>query len=313
MPNVSTGGISAHLAAIAATVLCATAAIAQDIPPQKLSQELHDMLPERIRSSGVVNVAGSFDNPPGLYADIASADRPLGVAPDLSKAIGEILGVEFQWRNTQWPGQLPGLDAGTFDAVWGQISVTAQREREVLDIIPWAEHTLAFLVQTGNPSGISDWATACGHSVGVSLGSIFVKTLTDASAKYCAAAGKPAIEIREFQGNEEPAVRSGQIDAVIDSSSVLTRMAENLPDVFEAVVMPEDQSKEFYPGLGGIGIKKENAGLATAMAAALKILHENGTWTIIGERNKSVREIPGIELVKVNALTGTPAGEVVKQ
>lgn len=300
-------------ACAALAVLPAAAAIGQDGFGQEFDQSLHDLLPEHIKQSGRIVAAGNFDNPPSLYADVNDPTRPLGVAPDLSAAIGEILGVEFQWQNVAWPGQLPGLDAGTFDVLWGQISVTAQREREVLDLVPWSQEILSFLTLKENAGEFSDqWADACGKTLSVALGSIYVSVLADVNARFCEGAGLPAVVINEYQGNEETAIRSGQVDAALDHYTVLKRIAEELPDVYEAIPLSLEQSYEVYPGMAGIGAKKENAGLSQAIAGALDILYQNGTWAQILEDNDS-DNMPDARLIRVNALTGTPAGEVSPQ
>ncbi|MBE2278437.1 MAG: transporter substrate-binding domain-containing protein [Rhodobacteraceae bacterium] len=256
----------------------------------------------------MIVVAGNFDNPPGLFADMNDPWKPLGVAPELSAAMGEILGVEFEWRNTQWPGQLPGLDAGTFDLAWGQITVTEQREREILDVIPWAVHSLGLLVPEGNPEGITNWSSACGHSVAVAPGSIFVNILHSASDAHCVSAGLQPIIVREYQGDEVTSIRSGQAEAALDSHTVLHRMAEGMGQ-FGAVELPYEETRE-YSGMAGIAMKKEDVGLANALVGALRVLHENGTWMQIANGHDAQVDVPALDQVAINVLSGTPAGTV---
>lgn len=297
----------ASAVALMAGLMATGAVYAQDVPSQEVNEELRDLLPDSIKEAGAIVAAGAFDNPPSIFADLNDPDRAVGVAPDLSRAVGEILGVEIDWRNTQWPGQLPGLDGGTFDILLGQISVTAQRERELIDLIPWSQNGLGFLVLEGNPTNISGWASVCGQVVGVSLGSIFVETLTNASAKYCE--GAEPIEYKEYQGNEEPALRAGHVNAVLDGHSVMEQMAAGIPGV-EAVQIPTEESFEMYPGLTGVAVKKENPGLSQAIAGAMQILHDNGTWQAIAEKYDASADIPSRDLVRINALTDTPVGEI---
>ncbi|GGA70823.1 hypothetical protein GCM10011490_21830 [Pseudoclavibacter endophyticus] len=277
---------------------------------QDFSQELHDMLPEHIRAAGVISVAGAFDNPPNLYADTTDTTKANGIAPDLAEAMGELLGVEFQWVNTQWPGQLPGLDAGTYDLIWGQASVTEEREREIIDLIPYTQTVLGWLVPAGNPLDLSGWESACGKRIGITVGAIFAEILADASEDYCTSQGQPAIEVSEFQGSEHTAILSNNIDAGIDSYPVLSGTANEHPDDFTAVQMPEDESFEYYSGLAGIGISKQNPELANALAEAMLVLYENGSLESIYAEYDAVDQIPDTELIGVNPLTQTPAGEI---
>lgn len=275
------------------------------------NQELHDLLPDHVKDSGVVKVAGAFDNPPNLYVDVNDADVALGVAPDLSAAISEIIGVDFEWVNTQWPGQLPGLDAGTYDAIWGQVSVTEERELGIIDLIPFSQHGLGWLVPAGNPEGFSGWESACGKKVGVTVGSIFTEVLANVSADICESAGLPAIDVSEFQGSEHSAILAGNIDAGIDANTVMQSTAESQAD-FDAIEIPSEESFAFYPGLAGIGISKANPGLSEAIAGAMQILYENGTYQEIMDANDASDDLPSEELIRVNALTQTPAGEFVE-
>lgn len=284
---------------------------AQELPPLAVNPALQALLPQKVKDAGLLNIAGSFDNPPGLYADINDATKAVGVAPDLAKAVGELLGVKTVWHNTPWPGQLPGLYGGTFDIVWGQLSVTKEREEDVLDLTPWVQHGLGFLVQGGNPDQISDWASLCGKSVALALGSIFIKTITAASDVYCA--GKDPIIPREYQGNEEPAVRSGQVNAMIDTSSTVKGIAAASNGTFDVAILPEVQSREFYPGLAGVAIDKKNPELTHAVYGALRELYDNGTWAAISKKYGTVDEIPASDMMKVNALSGTPIGVVIKK
>lgn len=295
--------------ALVSIALCSgSVALAQDGFGQELRQDLRDTLPEDILESNTIVAAGAFDNPPALYADVTDTRRALGVAPDLSHAIGEILGVEFEWRNTQWPGQLPGLDSGTFDVVWGQITQTAERERELLDLVPWSQNTLGFLVEEGNPEGITDWESACGHRIAVSLGSIFVDLLGRVSEDVCAPQDLEPIVIREYQGHEVTGIQSGQADAAMDIYSVLDGMAEGMGG-FEAIEIPAEVAREYYAGFSGVATSKENPELALAIAEALRILHENGTWQMIADSHNAGNEVPMLADVRVNPLSDTPAGE----
>lgn len=305
--NIRTPGYLA-LSALAFATLQVTQVLAQDIPVQEMRQDLHDMLPDDVKTAGAIIATGSFDNPPGLYADVNDPSKAVGIAPSLGNAVGEVLGVKVEWRNTQWPGQLPGVDGGTFDVAWGQVSVTEQRERELYDLIPWSAQILGFLVPESNPEGIVDWTTACGHSVAVTLGSIFVQTMNNASDVYCTPAGLERITVLEYQGDEVTAVRSGQADATIDNFVALDHLAANMGG-FEAVQLPEEQSREFYSGLAGIAVKKDNVALTQALIEALRIIHENGTWQAIVEANDAVSNLPSLDLIKANVLSGTPMGE----
>lgn len=271
-----------------------------------VNEKLRDMLPERILDSNTVVIGGSFDNPPVLYADESDATKPAGVAYDLSVAIGKVLGIEPDWRNTQWAGQLPGLDSGALDIAWGQASVTEEREREQYDMIPFYLAPLAVLVSEGNPKEITSFESMCGATTGGSTGSVFEFYVGQANEKFCTPNGKPEITYKSFNGTEEVALSSGTIDGVIDAWPVLSTEAKGMKGV-EAVKLSD--ADQFDTGLVGITFSKDEPKLSAAFSAALQQLWDDGVYQEILKKN----EVPDATLerdqLSVNVLTGTPAGE----
>ena len=69
------------------------------------------MLPADIKESGTVRVASGVSFPPMEYFDTDNK-TVLGFDADLGKALGEVLGVEFEFQNTNFDGIIGGLAAG---------------------------------------------------------------------------------------------------------------------------------------------------------------------------------------------------------
>lgn len=270
---------------------------------------LHDMLPEGIKSAGKITIGGTFDNPPVLYASEADATVPAGVAPDLSAEIGELLGVDIEWSNVQWPGQLPGLDAGTLDVVWGQATVTVEREKSLYDMIPFYAAPLAVLVPEGNPQGITSFETMCGALIGTGVGTIFDFYIEMANEQLCAPNGRPAIRTAAFSTAEEVALQSGQAEAMIDTFPVLESAASRL-DGFEAVALSD--AELFDSGLAGITFAKTNPELAKAFEAALAEMFDDGSYARVMDDNRVPAATLERDQLVVNYLTGTAAGSIVE-
>jgi len=138
---------------------------------QAFDQKLFDLLPEDIQQSKVISFGALWETPPYISVDPKDTKTPIGVTPDLAAAVSEVLGVTPKWQNMQWPAQLPGLQAGNVDALWGQVSDTAEREQSVADIVAWSQSPLALLVASGNPEDIGKLGDACGLKVAVPIGS----------------------------------------------------------------------------------------------------------------------------------------------
>lgn len=283
------------------------AAGAEAAASELFSQDLHDQLPERIRSAGNITIGGTFDNPPVLFASETDATKPAGVAYDLSLAVGKVLGVEVNWANTQWAGQLPGLDGGKLDVAWGQATVTKGREESLYDMIPFYRAPLAVLVKKGNPENITSFESMCGQTIGGAVGAVQEYYVGLANDKFCTPQGKEAIKYMAYTQGEEVALNSGAITGVIDTHPVLIGAAKNLAGV-EAVLLPD--AHDFDSGLAGITFSKKNPELSKAVAAALQKLHEAGIYQdVLAAHDVPDAELETKELV-VNFLTGTPAGQI---
>ena len=101
-------------AAAAALLFGGACASAADIPVQKLDPALNAQLPQAIKDAGVIRncVIGSFSP----YT-ITRADKSIeGAAMDLTKALGEVLGVKIE--TTKIAGHsatMLGLKSGRYD------------------------------------------------------------------------------------------------------------------------------------------------------------------------------------------------------
>jgi len=270
------------------------------------SQELHDLLPESIQDSGVVSFGALWETPPVIGVDVADPTTPVGIAPDLVALMAPILGVEVEWTNLQWPAQLPGVQAGTVDALFGQVTVTAEREQSIVDLVPFQKTQEGLLLPADNPEGIEKIADMCGMTIAVPVGSnqsAAVKSISDAE---CAA---DPVEMAEYQGatSAVQALRAGTVDAWFDTVGSLAEIVDADPDVFSSIVLPES---EMPTAFGGIAISKSNPGLSEAMAGALKLLIEDGSYdAVYGEYGVAPMAITGDEVV-INPITGTEPGEV---
>lgn len=274
----------------------------------KFDQALHDMLPASIKAAGVISFGGLWETPPIIAVDLARPGVPKGIAPDLAAGMGEVLGVRIQWLNMPWPAQLPGLQAGNVDVLFGQISDTAERERSVADLIPFQRRGYGLLTAAGNPLKLAKLTDLCGVTIAVPIGSVNGAVLRNISATQCVAAGKAAIVQREFNGATAmvQALRAGSVEATFDSAPNLATTAASDPTAFGFVALPTDYLEPEY---SAIAVSKENPQLTRALAEALKKLIADGTYAA------AYKGVPGMSeagltpaQVIINPLTKTPVG-----
>ena len=152
-------------------------------------------LPAAIKSSGTVRVASGVSFPPMEFFDTDNK-TVLGFDADLGAALGQVLGVKFEFQNTNFDGIIGGLDAGRYD-----LSLTSMIDKKsrqtTVDFIDYLNSGVTFMVKKGNPSGLKDKLDLCGKSAAVeksATGDLSVDDIT----KECTAAGKPAVKKQPF-------------------------------------------------------------------------------------------------------------------
>jgi len=230
-----------------------------------------EMLPADITSSGVVRVASGVSFPPMEFFDTDNK-TVLGFDADLGKALGEVLGVEFRFENTNFDGIIGGLNADRYDL--GLTSMIDKKERqETVDFVDYLSSGVTFMVKKGNPDGLSDKLDLCGKTVAVEKAATGDLTADDIS-KECTAAGDPAVKKQPFpdQASAVQALQSGRADAVLALDLTLAYNVKQDPESFEVASKPFDALPV------GIPVPKDDPELRDAVQAALLKVIESGTY-----------------------------------
>ncbi len=272
------------------------------------NKELHDMLPDYIKQSGVVTAGALFQTPPIIGASDSDPNVPVGTAPDLAKLVGDILGVKFEFKNMQWPAQLPGVQSGAVDALWGQVTITAEREQSIVDLVPFDKVGNGLLVAAGNPKNITSIASQCGLTAGVPIGSQQSSITKSISDKECVANGKPAIKLAQYQDASSAiqALRAGTTDSWLNDVGAQQEVAKATPNTFKVVPVSD---AEFPSQYTGIAVSKQNPGLTNALVEALRILIKNGQYADVMKKwDRSYASVTADEVV-ANPITKTPVGQ----
>jgi len=229
------------------------------------------MLPDAIKSAGTVRVASGVSFPPMEFFDTDNK-TVLGFDADLGAALGQVLGVKFDFQNTNFDGILGGLNAGRYDL--SLTSMIDKKERQAtVDFIDYLTSGVTFMVAKGNPKGLVDKLDLCGNTAAVeksSTGDLSVDDIT----KECTAAGKPAVKKQPFpdQASAVQALQSGRADAVVALDLTLAYNVKTAPDAFQV------DAKPFGTLPVGIPVPKSNPQLRDAVQAALKKVIDSGTY-----------------------------------
>ena len=246
-----------------------------------------DLLPADIKKSGVVRVASGVSFPPMEFFDTDNK-TVLGFDADLGKALGQVLGVKFEFQNTNFDGIIGGLNAGRFDL--SLTSMIDKKERqETVDFVDYLKSGVTFMVAKGNPDDLTKQLDLCGTTVAVEK-SATGDLVADDIAADCAKQGKEELKKQPFpdQASAVQALKSGRVDAVLALDLTLAYNVKQDPESFEIPAKP------FGTLPVGIPVPKKDPQLRDAVQAALKKVQESGTYdALLAKWNLSDQALEG--------------------
>lgn len=283
-------------AALAAAIAFTTsAASAAEIPVQKTDPALNARLPAAIKDAGVIRncVIGSFSP----YT-ITRADKSIeGAAMDITKALGEVLGVKIE--TTKIAGHsatMLGLKSGRYDVAIEPVGDYPDREANY-DFVDYVREYVVFAVKKGNPKGIRSIADTCGLKVSVMAAGSAERVIKEQS-KACVKEGKKPVTVLSFEGQAAPAMAltSGRADAFFSSQAPLTYFVSQSGGRLELAAV--GQKNGFGDIWQGAVVMKGNP-LGPVILDGLKVLFANGTYKAVMEKwnlDYNQLEAPGMNL-----------------
>jgi polar amino acid transport system substrate-binding protein len=232
------------------------------------------LLPDGLSEGGTITIATNAESPPWEYIDTGSSTI-VGIDADLVAEITARLGLKYKWANISFDGIIPGLQAGRFDL--GSSSMTDTKEREAaVDFVDYYQKSNVLLVKDGNPGGITTMDDMCGKVAATQHGTDFATQFEDQSSK-CEAAGKGAVEIREFPSSAAAllAIQTGRADATLEDYVGAVYQMEQTPGKYE---LPS--AEHYSPSVYGFAFPQDSE-LAPAWQAALQSMVADGTYAKI--------------------------------
>lgn len=283
---------AAVAAAFAFTSLSASAA---EIPVQKTDPALNARLPAAVKEAGVIKncVIGSFSP----YT-ITRADKSIeGAAMDITKALGEVLGVKIE--TTKIAGHsatMLGLKSGRFDVSIEPVGDYPDREANY-DFIDYVREFVVFAVKKGNPKNIQSLADTCGLKVSVMAAGSAERVIKEQS-KVCVKEGRKPVTVLSFEGQAAPAMAltSGRADAFFSSQAPLTYFVSQSGGKLELAAVGKKNG--FSDIWQGAVVMKGNP-LGPVLLDGMKVLFENGTYKAVMEKwnlGYNQLEAPGMNL-----------------
>jgi polar amino acid transport system substrate-binding protein len=238
--------------------------------------------PERVKDAGTVTWCTDVSYPPGeSYA--ADGTTPEGFDIDIAAEIAKRWGVTSEVRATGWDALLPTLKGNGCDLVISTMSSTFQDRAKQADFVDYLKPWTALMVAAGNPKGIDSLEDLAGATVGVETDDFFTPSALKTASAELVAAGKPAIVVAKATHSEEAWVEqltTGKVDALAGDSVHAAYHAALAPYAGKA----ELGGPAIDPQPIGIAIRKDDAGMKEAVAAAIDAIYADGTMKSIVEK-----------------------------
>lgn len=221
---------------------------------------------QQIKESGVLTVGTEGTYRPFSYNE---GSELTGYDVEVIKAVGEKMGVEVKFQQTQWDAIFAGLDAGRFDVIANQVSINPQREEAYLFSTPYTVSPGVIVVAEGTTdiAGLDDLA---GKTTAQSLTSNWGTIAEDAGAN---------VESVEGWAQAVALLEQGRVDATVNDKLTFLDYAKEHPDSPVTIAAELDEVS-----LNAFAFGKDKEDLVTAFDEALDELEADGTLAELGEK-----------------------------
>ena len=230
-----------------------------------------------VQKAGELVVATSPDFPP--FEELQSDGSVVGIEIDLLNIICEKLGVALKIEQMDFDSVLPGVQAGKFHLGASGISVTEERQKNVLFTDPYCLAAQAIVVTADSP--ITCKADLEGKTVSVQTGTT--------AESFCMANG---YTVNSYAANSDAqtALTTGKVDAwVIDDLTAADMVAVyNESNGEQLVILGDAMTTEPYAVAFSFGSEE----LVAEINSILKELVSDGTVAEIFANNNAPYTAP---------------------
>jgi polar amino acid transport system substrate-binding protein len=249
-----------------------TASSATTVAPTSANPAIAAQVPDAIKTKGTLTVGTEAQYAPNEFIS-PDGHTVIGMDPDLLKALASVMGLNVKVVNTTFEAIIPGLAAGRYDLGASSFTDTKEREKTV-DFVTYLSVGQAFLSKSNGGPKLNALAELCGHTVSVEKGTVELEE-AEKQNKRCKSAGKPAIKLLVFPGQDGAnlALSSGRAEVDFADSPIIAYQVRQLG-------VSVRSSPTFGAAPYGLAIPKGN-GMAKPVLAALKLLMANGTYLAI--------------------------------
>ena len=208
--------------------------------------------------------------PPMGFAD--EQGNPIGFDIDLAKAVADKMGVTFKLQPIDWNSKEVELKGGKVDILWNGLTITEEREKEMLFTKPYLQNKQVVVVL--QDSSIKTLADMKGKKVVLQKGSTAVDALKEEKNKTFADSLKETTQLADNMACFQE-VELKRADAVVIDEVVAKYYLSKHEGKFR--ILDETLADEFY----GIAVQLGNTELRDNIQNALDALYAEGKITEI--------------------------------
>jgi polar amino acid transport system substrate-binding protein len=227
-------------------------------------------LPDSVSKAGKLTIGIDATYAPNEYKD--SNGKVVGWDVDLADAIAAKLGVSTDYTISKFDNIIPSITGGRYDLGVSSFTDTTEREKQV-DFVNYYNAGVLWASAKGKDV---DPDNACGLKVAVEAGTYEDTDEVPAKSKACTDAGKAAIQVLKFDGQDQAtnALVLGQVDAMSADSPITEYAISKQKDKIQAA------GKTFDVAPYGIAVDKGSK-LTDVIKNTLQALIDDGTYTKI--------------------------------
>ncbi|ADL47899.1 ABC transporter substrate-binding protein [Micromonospora aurantiaca (nom. illeg.)] len=227
-------------------------------------------VPDAIKSDGKIVVGTDSTYAPAEFLD-TDGKTVVGFDVELFTAVAAKLGLKAEFVSAPFGDIINGVNSGKYEAGVSSFTINDERKGQA-NMVSYFQVGTQWVTKKGNPAGVT-LDNACGKKIAVQKDTVQVEDIQKRS-KACTDAGKPAITIDQFPGQDAAtaAVVSGKDDAMLADYPVGVYAVTQSNDALELL------DKQYEAAPYGYVLAKEQTQLAEAVRDATKAVIADGSY-----------------------------------
>ncbi len=221
---------------------------------------------KKVEKAGTIKIGTEGTYAPFTYHD--DDDNLTGYDVEVAKAVFDKLGIDVEFVECEWDSIIAGLDAGRFDGVFNQVTITDERAAKYAFADPYT-YTTGALIVAKDDDDLNTFEGLKGKKVAASL--------TTAWADLAESYGATVSSTNQFSESVS-LLESGRVDAILNDNAVFYDYVKETGDDGIKIAALSDDINTNAPIF-----RQDDKELTEKVNGALKELAKDGTLAKLSE------------------------------